>query len=808
MAANTTLVVAVAILLAIAVYLNTVPADFAYDDNRAIVGNQDVRPTEPLLNLFRNDFWGTPISHSGSHKSYRPLCILSFRLNYLISGLDPRSYHLLNVLLHAVVAALFAWLAGTLFDWEEVPTFLASIMFSLHPVHTEAVAGVVGRADVGACAFFLLALVAYMKYCESRAGESIESKLHKKTYLRTTSCLALASMLTKEHGITVLAVCAVYDLFVTQRCSVMDIVSMLRNKPAKKRIQTEGLKSLACTTCALVLIRLYVMGFTKPSFSSSDNPIASDKSLLTRTLTFLYLPVVNLQLLCYPKWLSFDWSMNSIPLIRSIEDSRNLLTLFLYSVLYFIGSRICRALNNRADITCNINNNDEPCQCETNTRIDAGVLGMAMLILPYLPASNLIFYVGFVVAERVLYIPSMGYCILIAIGADYLLKNMPSVKYIWMTTLALLVVSYMARTVQRNEDWLTEESLYKSGIAVNPPKSYGNLGNVLSQAGRKSEAEQAYRKAVQHRPNMADVHYNLGLLMHEQGRYDEALESYQTAVRYRPTLALAHLNIGLILVILGRKQEAETVFKHTASIDGTGLKDPKLHEVTKTSALYNLGKLYTDAGKHHLALKVFEKAVTTMPRSYQPQSLYNMIGETYARMENFTAAEKWYLEALNVKPDHVPAILTYAKLLSKVNKSAQAESLFKRAIELRPGDVDSFRHYGQFLQDAKRPQDAAKIISKAARLMPYDFDTVFAAASALREAKRNEEAESFYRKAVRLRPREAAAHMNLGAMLHVNGKLHEAEQSYLEALRLKPSDAQTEANLAKLRQLLNKQTVR
>lgn len=805
MAANTTLVVAAAILLATAVYLNTLPADFAYDDNRAIVSNQDVRPTEPLRNVFTNDFWGTPLRHSGSHKSYRPLCVLSFRLNYLLSGMDPRSYHLLNVLLHAMVAALFAWLAGTLFAWEEVPTFLASIMFASHPVHTEAVAGVVGRADVGACAFFLVALFSYMKYCESRDDSvSVESKQHKKTYLRTTLGLTMASMLTKEHGITVLSVCAVYDLLVAQRCNLTDIVNLLRNK-RKKGLHLEGIVNLACTAMVLLALRVYLMGLSPPAFSSSDNPAADDKSLLTRTLTFLYLPVVNLQLLCYPKWLCFDWSMGSIPLIRSFQDPRNMLSLFLYAVLTFITSRLLRAVNARADITCNVNNNNEPCQCETNVRIDASVLGMAMLVLPYLPASNLFFYVGFVVAERVLYIPSMGYCILIAIGADYLYKNMPNIKYIWIGTLALLVISYMARTMQRNENWLNEESLYRSGITVNPPKSYGNLGNILSQAGRKSEAEQAYRKALQYRPNMADVHYNLGLLMHEQGRYDEALESYQLAVQYRPTLALAHLNIGLILVILGRKYEAETVFKHTAGIDGTGLKDPKLHEATKTSALYNLGKLYADDGKHRLALKVFERAVTTMPRSYQPQSLYNMIGETYARMENFSEAEKWYLEALKVKPDHVPALLTYAKLLARVNKSADAEKHFKRAIEIRPGDTASYRHYGQFLQDHKRYRDAANVILKAARLVSYDFETVFAAASALREAGRNQEAESLYRKAAQLRPRDHVAHLNLGAMLHVNGKLAEAESAYLAALDIRPGDGQTTSNLAKLKHLLNKQ---
>ncbi|OWK17006.1 hypothetical protein Celaphus_00011347 [Cervus elaphus hippelaphus] len=101
--------------LGLALYLNTLSADFCYDD-------------------------------SGSHKSYRPLCTLSFRLNHAIGGLNPWSYHLVNVLLHAAVTGLFTNFSKILLG-DGYWTFMAGLMFASHPIHTEAVAGIVGRAD-------------------------------------------------------------------------------------------------------------------------------------------------------------------------------------------------------------------------------------------------------------------------------------------------------------------------------------------------------------------------------------------------------------------------------------------------------------------------------------------------------------------------------------------------------------------------------------------------------------------------------------------------------------------------------------
>lgn len=198
--------------------------------SRAIKTNQDLLPETPWTNVLYDDFWGTLLTHSGSHKSYRPLCTLSFRLNYALHALRPWGFHLLNVVLHGLVTALFTAFSRQLLGgglWS----LLAGLLFASHPVHTEAVSGVVGRADVGAALFFLLSLLCYVRHCglrrdfQSRCGGS----WCWGWMLGSLGCAA-ASMLWKEQGVTVLAVSAVYDLFVFQRLRFRQALLLLLGK--------------------------------------------------------------------------------------------------------------------------------------------------------------------------------------------------------------------------------------------------------------------------------------------------------------------------------------------------------------------------------------------------------------------------------------------------------------------------------------------------------------------------------------------------------------------------------------------------
>lgn len=217
------------------------------------------------MELWRNDFWGTPLNSSGSHGSYRPLCVLTFRINYWASGFRPWSFHLVNVLLHMLNTGLVLSVARLLLPLKSAS--MAASLFAAHPVHTEAVSGIVGRADLLACFFYLLSFLCYTRHMEMRHNcpraklkyavktkmKSKEGNYEEKCFLvdtvlelfgilrldsnsfrlrdipyssntsRQWVCLlfclgfAAAAMLSKETGVTVLLVCAAYDVIMSSR---------------------------------------------------------------------------------------------------------------------------------------------------------------------------------------------------------------------------------------------------------------------------------------------------------------------------------------------------------------------------------------------------------------------------------------------------------------------------------------------------------------------------------------------------------------------------------------------------------------
>ncbi len=467
---------------------------------RAIIQNDDLRPEAPLSNLLYNDFWGTPLSHSGSHKSYRPLSSLTLKINYAMSGggggvHSAFSYHLANVALHALATYLVVVYSRHVFPSRRssgmVSALLSGMLFALHPVHTEAVAGIVGRAELLSAVFFFSSLIAFHAHMRERCdaarkrnkcasfggrgsdanGNVVKSAVKGSTerreskYLALTVLFAACAMFSKEQGITVLGVCMGSDL--------------IFGSGASPAIRKRSLGILASCAVGLVSLRFGAMGFSPPHFAKADNPASAHDSLIARGLTFLHLPVLNAWLLLCPANLSFDWSMDAVPLVEAVADPRNLLTLVFYASLAYVA--ITRAI--------------PVVLGQRQSRSDRFVAVCALLlVLPFLPATNLLFYVGFVVAERVLYIPSAGFCLLAGHGVTRLLaaNRGKMLRVAAAVCLAVLLAASWLRTVARNHDWTDEERLYRSGITINPPKGEclfeGARGRKEKGLGGKKEA--------------------------------------------------------------------------------------------------------------------------------------------------------------------------------------------------------------------------------------------------------------------------------------------------------------------------------
>uniref|UniRef100_H2ZKD8 dolichyl-phosphate-mannose--protein mannosyltransferase n=1 Tax=Ciona savignyi TaxID=51511 RepID=H2ZKD8_CIOSA len=804
---------------------------------KAIVNNPDVTQATPFSNLFLDDFWGTPLAHTGSHRSYRPITTLTFRLNHFLFGMNPAAFHATNVLLHCVVTMLFCCVLKVLLKFNSQMTLLAGLIFSLHPVHTEAVAGVVGRTDILAT-FFTLAGTTQITDKTARYHPS------PKTFyilFATTIGFSLCALLSKEQGYIALPLCVVYDMWIHHSLGITSCLStMFGRKRMRRRIWTLVVFFLTSMILRLLLpVLLSGGGDISPGFSESDNPAASSESFRCRALTFNYLLSFNLKLLIAPTTLSFDWSMNSIPLIQHWSDVRNIKTLIFYIILtattYSCWFELRRRDSNKSMSNNRFQNykhsrrnkwitelcpkrksvirgvNEKKCSyhqilgkfkalVSISDPFPSLLLGAILLFLSLLLSSNLMVYVGFVVAERVLYLPSVATCILITEGLTLkCVSRRCSSMFIWILT-SVLLASYALKTWSRNQDWKNEFNLYRSGISTNPAKAYGNLGNVLRTQGNLNDAEEAYVTALRHRSNMADVHYNLGLLYQDTNRLHQAEKSYRNAILFRPQLALASLNLGVVLSQLDRVEESKTIYRRTAKLSDLGLKDPRSHAHAQVSALYNLGCLLADEGDHVAAILAYQQALDRRHTAYRSHSLLNMLGQSLLQLGKTTEAERNFKLSLAEKPDHVPSHLTYARLLENVGKADMAEKFYLRALKIEPRNPLIHQHYSRLFMNQRRFPEAAKLLDRAvdATEGAAGYELLFAAASAHRHAKSYSKAELYYRMAL------ATSHMNLGAMLHLRGKLAEARNSYLDALKLKPGEPMMLENLEKLETSLRK----
>lgn len=263
-----------------------------------------------------------------------------------------------------------------------------------------------------------------------------------------------------------------------------------------------------------LIILLFRLQNKPPNFSTADNPTSKEPKFLTRFLTFSYLPVFNVWLLLFPSTLSFDWGMDAIPRISSLADPRSFLTVMFYIVLLVTvkcclnrvsensddARKFCRKKDTRRTKPCTVcnhcivdchttscrtNNNNNSvnghlsCLCSRHFKMTTDrrnlktshvvLISIGFLAMPFLPATNLFFYVGFVVAERVLYIPSVGWCLLLGLAFSSVWNN-TKYRLSLVVCFITVLVSFSVKTVLRNQVWFDEESLYRSAVPVNPPK--------------------------------------------------------------------------------------------------------------------------------------------------------------------------------------------------------------------------------------------------------------------------------------------------------------------------------------------------
>ena len=224
-----------------------------------------------------------------------------------------------------------------------------------------------------------------------------------------------------------------------------------------------------------------------------------------RQLHRAYLVFYNLFLLIFPSSLCAEYPLSTITPISSLTDYRNVFTLLTFLFIFHFGFLAVTFPHG-----------------PSKTRRPL-ILAVCLMVFPFLPASNLFFPVGFVIAERVLYLPSMGYCLLVALGAWRLHKLYPTAIKVGVV---YLLVIHSVKTLVRNRDWYSSKTVYQSAVVTFPNngKMWNNLATMTDLDGNKTMAIQLFRHSIKLEPKFIKGYNNLAFNLRELGNMTEALQ--------------------------------------------------------------------------------------------------------------------------------------------------------------------------------------------------------------------------------------------------------------------------------------------
>ena len=165
------------------------------------------------------------------------------------------------------------------------------------------------------------------------------------------------------------------------------------------------------------------------------------------------------------------------------------------------------------------------------------------------------------------------------------------------------------------------------------------------------------------------------------------------------------------------------MFQKGCNISDRGLKDPHAHHKSLTHIRDHIGRMLFEDGKTKDAIAVFHDALRRMPEGYDPVSVYNMLGQCYSRLDEGERAEGWYSRALDTKPDHVPALLTYSKHMTRTNPK-KSEQLLEKALRLDPNRTETLLMYAGHLRTSGRTEEALKLLVRAFQLNRNDTEVL------------------------------------------------------------------------------------
>lgn len=410
---------------------NSFQSGFVFDNNALLLGDRRIQKATPEnLALIVNHTYWWPLGESGL---YRPITTVTYLFNYAILGdADrPAGYHWINLLLHSGnVLLVFALARRLVRDFQ--PSFFIAAVWAVHPVLTESVTNIVGRADLLAGMATLGGLLIYL-----RSAEAVGRR--RLAWLMGLMAVTTVGVFSKESAVVVVGIVALYEATWWN--------------PRRLRGFLMGCTAMCPALLAMWWARSRVLATSAPTrFPFQDNPIVG-ADFWTGRLTAVKVMAKYLGLLVWPAHLSVDYSYAQIPLADGrLTDWIAWITMAAVA----IGVVFLYRWNKTAFF----------------------VAGFAFLTL--LPASNLVIPVGTIMAERLLYLPAIGLsvCLTLAICSA---GRRTHLRVLAPVVLCLITAGLGARTWARNAEWRDDFTLWSAAVRTSPLsfKTHAGLAHAL-----------------------------------------------------------------------------------------------------------------------------------------------------------------------------------------------------------------------------------------------------------------------------------------------------------------------------------------
>ena len=619
------------------IYFNAIGNGFVWDDHQQIVLNSKLRPATPLSDIFTSDIRFAHQDLGVQNHTYRPLQMLTYRMVAAAFGFGPTPFHLCNIAL-AIVCVLATFAVFLLLMEDTFMAFAAASLFAVYPIHTEAVDWIAASPDLGCALFFLLAFALFLG-----ARRTHPNPGHWLLPFLSIAAYAI-SMLWKETAVVFPVLVGVYVLVV--------------EKPTASRLRA-ALKTSAAYWVVLatyLVLRFRVLG------GLATGQRIWDLSPVQFTLTAAHL------MLSYWQKLALPFQLNAYYLfspIRSLSDPRAIATIVLVPVAIAASVYLVR-------------------------RAPLAAFAALWVFLTLLPAMNIYALGRNAFAERYLYLPSVGFCLLLTLFAAFLIRRIPVRlrKPVAILLLVSLVLGFAVETIQRNSDWKDDKTLFAETLRRSPDAAFVNnmvaIGESDVSPGSLT-AERTFQRAVvlakqQTPPDRLDLvtaYQGLASLYADRADNQRALQALSDAREIDPSNPETDSEEGLILVRTGHWSEAEPLLKKTLAA-----------HPENENALSSLGLLtWQYHNDRSQAAKLFLKAlaVHSEPDEFSA-SLRNNLGSVYGELGDYNSAAEQFRLAIEIAPENPEYHANLANVFGAAKRYDEARAEAEAALRIDPAN--------------------------------------------------------------------------------------------------------------------------